>query len=90
MLLSVLWRHLSIFSLEKIILEETQTDIEDLEDLFQKLNKDIDKDFNNFRKEILAKQAESLKKINLNSAQIDQVLELSKLSYKLLGNKDHL
>ena len=73
--------------LEKTIPEETQTDIEDLEDLFQKLNKEIDKDFNNFRKEILAKQAESLKKINLNSEQIDQVLELSNEIIKLLGNK---
>ena len=72
---------------EKAVPEETQTDIEDLEDLFKKLNKEIDKDFNNFRKEILAKQAESLKKINLNSEQIDQVLELSNEIIKLLGNK---
>ena len=43
--------------LKKAIPEETQTDIEDLEDLFQKLNKEIDKDFDNFREEILAKQA---------------------------------
>lgn len=73
--------------LEKAIPEETQTDIEDLEDLFKKLNKEIDKDFDNFRKEILAKQAESLNKINLNSEQIDQILELSNEIIKLLGNK---
>ncbi len=72
---------------KKAVPEETQTDIEDLEDLFQKLNKEIDKDFDNFREEILAKQAESLKKINLNSEQIDQVLELSNEIIKLLGNK---
>jgi len=69
------------------ISEETQTEIEDLEDLFQKLNKEIDKDFDNFREEILAKQADSLKRINLNSEQIDQVLELSNEIIKLLGNK---
>ena len=72
---------------EKAVPEETQTDIEDLEDLFKKLNKEIDKDFDNFREEILAKQAESLKRINLNSEQIDQVLELSNEIIKLLGNK---
>ena len=73
--------------LKKAIPEETQTDIEDLEDLFQKLNKEIDKDFDNFREEILAKQAESLNRINLNSEQIVQVLELSNEIIKLLGNK---
>jgi hypothetical protein len=72
---------------EKAVPEKTQTDIEDLEDLFKKLNKEIDKDFDNFREEILAKQAESLKRINLNSEQIDQVLELSNEIIKLLGNK---
>lgn len=72
---------------EKAVPEETQTDIEDLEDLFKKLNKEIDKDFDNFREEILAKQAESLKRINLNSEQIDQILKLSNEIIKLLGNK---
>jgi hypothetical protein len=72
---------------EKAVPEKTQTDIEDLEDLFKKLNKEIDKDFDNFREEILAKQAESLKRINLNSEQIDQVLKLSNEIIKLLGNK---
>ena len=72
---------------ENAVPEETQTKIKDLEDLFQKLNKEIDKDFDKFREEILAKQADSLKKINLNNEQIDEVLNLSNEIIKLLGNK---
>jgi len=72
---------------ENAVPEETQTEIKDLEDLFQKLNKEIDKDFDKFREELLAKQADSLKKINLNSEQIEQVLKLSNEIIKLLGNK---
>jgi predicted nucleotidyltransferase component of viral defense system len=72
---------------EKAVPGETTEEIKDLEDLFQKLDKEIKKDFDKFREEILAKQAESLKRINLNSEQIEQVLKLSNEIIKLLGNK---
>ena len=73
--------------LKNVVPEDTSKEIKDLEDLFQKLNKEIDKDFDNFREEILTQQAESLKRINLNSEQIDQILKLSNEIIKLLGNK---
>ena len=73
--------------LKNVVPEDTSKEIKDLEDLFQKLNKEIDKDFDNFREEILTQQAKSLKRINLNSEQIDQVLKLSNEIIKLLGNK---
>ncbi len=70
--------------------EVTQTEIKDLEDLFVKLQKEIDDDeqnFNKFKGEILEQQSKSLEKINLNNEEIKRVLELSNEIIKLLGNK---
>lgn len=68
--------------------EETQVEIKNLQDLFQKIDKEIDKDFEQFKKDILEQQNKSLEKINLNKEEIERVLEISNEIIKLLGNKD--
>lgn len=68
----------------------TQTEIKDLEDLFVKLQKEInddEQDFNKFKGQILEQQSKSLEKINLNNEEIKRVLELSNEIIKLLSNK---